>query len=111
MYEYLRGTATFSIEIAFSDGSVLKFQITGINGSAKVTFTLVKMTDSDGNEIPLSRSEVDGIYHFSSESNNFQGFLGVVEMHGVNTVGWESYFHNASGGSIIITEGQLVNLK
>ncbi|NOU51568.1 hypothetical protein HG263_13615 [Pseudoalteromonas sp. JBTF-M23] len=82
------------IDIGFSDGSVIRFKVSGINVNGQPEFEPISGKDSDGNAIPTSRSHLNGTYQFSRESGNWERFVELSRFFGVDVFGWHDTFYN-----------------
>jgi hypothetical protein len=75
-----------SVPVRFSDGSIGKLDISGIDQNGKITFRLSAATiDKDGNNIPTTKDEVAGEYIFNgSNGNTIRDFINAIDRLGIN---------------------------
>lgn len=96
--------ANFTVDIGFTDGSYIRFKISGVNANGDVEFEVLDVVDSDGNKIPKEKAEIAGRYVFTSESGNFDRFKDLVVDFGVDVSGWEWGMGGGGGGTVYIED-------
>ncbi|CAH9056597.1 hypothetical protein PSECIP111951_01493 [Pseudoalteromonas holothuriae] len=92
----LANNINFVIDIEFSDGSIIRFKVTGVNIDGDPEFEPMKAMDSDGNTIPTGRNDIGGIYRFSEGTGNWERFRALSSLYGINIVGWDHGYFNTS---------------
>jgi hypothetical protein len=96
--------ADFTLDIAFNDGSYIRFKVSGITVDGDVEFEIVDSYDSDGNKIPKDKSDIGGRYEFTAGSGNADRFKDILVLHGVDVTGWEWGLTPSAGGTVYIED-------
>ncbi len=96
-------TVNVVVEIGFPDGSKIKFKITGIDADHAIVFEVVAASDSENNNIPLTKANVTGRYQFSKENGNWDRFGNLAEEgFGISLSDWASLFEEEVNGTPVV---------
>jgi hypothetical protein len=77
-----------SVSVRFSDGSIGKLGISGIDQDGKITFLLSPATiDKNGNLVPTTKADVSGEYIFNgSNGNSIREFMSAIDRLGIRVI-------------------------
>lgn len=89
------------IDVAFPDGSLITFKISGIDSGHNIEFEVLEATDSENNDIPLNIDQIQGHYQFSSEKLNWINYGNLIESYGISISDWASLFEQRTGSVVI----------
>jgi len=78
--------AEVSVPVRFSDGSIGKLDISGIDQNGKITFRLSSATiDKNGNHVPTTKDDVSGEYIFNEPNgNSIRDFMSAIDRLGIH---------------------------